>query len=296
MKIQDALAETGVLEPGGGITISQAAPGDPVVITSTGAYTDEMARDAIAAALVAGAGVTITPDDPGDTITIAASGGGASDAVDVAYTPTGGVTATDVQAAITELDSEKQPLDTDLTAIAALVSAANKLPYATGSGTWSLADLTAFARTLLDDSDAATARGTLGLGTAAVKNAPASGDAASAETVLGNDSRLAGPRTINAQTGTTYTLALSDADGKKFLTLSNASAITLTVPPNSSVAFPVGTVIALAQLGAGQVTITPGSGVTVNAVPGLKIAAQYGVAELLKVATDTWLAYGRLSA
>jgi hypothetical protein len=105
-----------------------------------------------------------------------------------------------------------------------------------------------------------------------------------------------GPRTINAQTDTTYTLALSDADGKKFLTLSNASAITLTVPPNSSVAFPVGTVIALAQLGAGQVTITPGSGVTVNAVPGLKIAAQYGVAELLKIAADTWLAYGRLSA
>lgn len=105
-----------------------------------------------------------------------------------------------------------------------------------------------------------------------------------------------GVRTINAQTGTTYTLALTDAGASKFLTLSNASAITLTVPTNASVAFPVGSIVSLAQTGAGLVTITAAVGVTINATPGLKIAAQYGVAELLKTATDTWLAYGRLSA
>lgn len=99
---------------------------------------------------------------------------------------------------------------------------------------------------------------------------------------------------INAQTGTTYTLVLGDAG--KLITLTNAAAIALTVPPNSSVAFPTGTRVVVAQMGAGTVTITPGSGVTVNADPGLAIAAQYGAAELVKVATDAWLAVGRLSA
>src|SRR3954447_7899171 len=100
--------------------------------------------------------------------------------------------------------------------------------------------------------------------------------------------------TLNAQTGTSYTLVLTDAG--KFVTMTNAAASTLTVPPNSSVAFPVGAFIEGAQLGAGQVTITPGSGVTVNATPGAKIAAQFGAFGLVKLATNTWLAFGRLSA
>lgn len=103
-------------------------------------------------------------------------------------------------------------------------------------------------------------------------------------------------RTLNAQTGTSYTLVLTDGARAAFLTMSNAGASTLTVPPNSSVAFPVGSVIEGAQLGAGQVTLTPGAGVTINGTPGLKIAAQYGTFGLLKTATDVWLAYGRLSA
>lgn len=101
-------------------------------------------------------------------------------------------------------------------------------------------------------------------------------------------------RAINAQTGTAYTLRLSDAGN--FVTMTNAAASTLTVPPNSSVAFPTGTIIEGAQLGAGQVTLTPGAGVTINGTPGLKVAAQYGSFALLKTATDTWLALGRLSA
>lgn len=63
--------------------------------------------------------------------------------------------------ALTTTVSGKQPLDTDLTAIAALVSAADKLPYATGVGTWALATFTTFGRSLVDDADAAAARVTI---------------------------------------------------------------------------------------------------------------------------------------
>lgn len=100
--------------------------------------------------------------------------------------------------------------------------------------------------------------------------------------------------TINAQTGTTYTLALTDAGG--LTTLSNASAITLTVPPNATVAFPTGSQIALMQTGAGQVTITPGAGVTVNSyASALKIVGQGGLAVLVKTGTNTWQAAGALT-
>lgn len=98
---------------------------------------------------------------------------------------------------------------------------------------------------------------------------------------------------INAQTGTTYTLALTDAD--KMITLSNAAAITLTVPLNSVIAFPIGTTIDLVQIGAGQVTVTQSGGVTVNATPSKLFRAQFSAATLVKYATDTWILAGDLA-
>lgn len=100
---------------------------------------------------------------------------------------------------------------------------------------------------------------------------------------------------INAQTGTTYTLVLGDAG--KLVTLANGSAITLTVPANSSAAFPVGTVIALAQLDAGLVTVAGDAGVTINGTtPGDEdLTGQWATASLTKLATDTWLLSGGLA-
>ena len=76
----------------------------------------------------------------------------------------------------TQLDA-KQASDAELTAIAGLVSAADRLPYFTGSGTASLATFTAAGRALVDDANAAAQRTTLGLGTAAVTDAASTTEA-----------------------------------------------------------------------------------------------------------------------
>jgi len=118
-------------------------------------------------------------------------------------------------------------------------------------------------------------------------------DVASLQTSLDAKSDIT--RAINAQTGSSYTLVLADAG--KVVTMTNAGSNTLTVPPNSSVAFPVGTQIDLGSLGAGQTTIAQGSGVTINSKSSnKKLSAQYSAGTLLKTATDVWWLSGDLAA
>jgi hypothetical protein len=97
----------------------------------------------------------------------------------------------------------------------------------------------------------------------------------------------------NAQVAS-YTLVLADKD--KLVEISNASANTLTVPLNSSVAFPIGTQITILQTGAGATTITATGGVTINATPGLILRAQWSSVTLIKRAENTWVALGDLRA
>ena len=102
---------------------------------------------------------------------------------------------------------------------------------------------------------------------------------------------------LNAQTGTTYTLVLGDA--AKTITLTNASAITLSVPTNASVAFAIGTQILLYQGGAGQVTVsasTPATTTIRSNGSKTKINGQYGVVCLMKLATDEWVLFGNTAA
>jgi hypothetical protein len=91
-----------------------------------------------------------------------------------------------------------------------------------------------------------------------------------------------------------YTLVLGDAT--KTIEMNVASANTLTIPTNASVAFPVGTQIIVIQTGAGQTTLVAGAGVTVNSKDGfLKLRGQWAGVTLIKRATDTWVAVGDLA-
>ena len=100
---------------------------------------------------------------------------------------------------------------------------------------------------------------------------------------------------LNAQTGTSYTLATGDAG--ELVTLTNASAITLTVPTNASAPFAIGTQITITRAGSGALTVVGDAGVTVNSADGyLKLRTQWSSGTLIKVNTNSWILIGDLSA
>lgn len=124
---------------------------------------------------------------------------------------------------------------------------------------------------------------------------------------LGDDANFAASVTTNlglkvdsltpiSQKTASYTLSsLTERDD--LIEMGSASALTLTIPTDATLDFPIGTSIDILQTGAGQVTIAPVSGtVTVNATPGLKLRTTWSSCTLFKRAANTWVVYGDLTA
>ncbi len=118
--------------------------------------------------------------------------------------------------------------------------------------------------------------------------------------LVGGTTSASAALAFNAQTGTTYTFVLADADNK-LVTASNASAQTYSIPTNANVAYPIGSQINIIAIGAGQVTINAvTSGTTTvlsngGTAASPKLRVQYSSATLIKVATDTWYVIGDIS-
>jgi hypothetical protein len=103
------------------------------------------------------------------------------------------------------------------------------------------------------------------------------------------------PLLVLTRPTTNYTLQMSDAG--ELVEQDVGTANTVTVPLNSTVPFPIGTKIDVAQYGLGQTTIVPVSGVIIRSFIGsLKIAGQYGACTLVKRGTNEWYCFGNLVA
>jgi len=135
--------------------------------------------------------------------------------------------------------------------------------------------------------------------TAVNTNSPLTGGGTSGALTLSYDYAAGSKVTLNAQTAT-YTVVLADAD-QKLVTMSVGSANDFQIPTNANVAYPVGTVINVIQIGAGQTTIKAvTSGTTTISSTGAtatapKLRAQFSAASCIKVATDTWYVVGDIA-
>lgn len=128
----------------------------------------------------------------------------------------------------------------------------------------------------------------------AVKAYADTGDAAAQAAAEATAAAAAKLIILNEQTGTSYILLLTDSG--KTIEMNNAAANTCEIPLNATAAIPVGTVIEVVQIGAGQTQITVEGGVTLlSKASEVYLAAQYSAVTLYKRATDTWVMVGDLT-
>lgn len=111
--------------------------------------------------------------------------------------------------------------------------------------------------------------------------------------ITGPSGSFSDAQTISAKTAS-HTLVIGDAG--KLLTFDDSSGtLTITVPTNDDVAFPVGTHIDIARIGDAAVEVAGDDGVTVNATPSLSLRAKYSAGTLIKTGTNAWLLIGDLA-
>lgn len=94
----------------------------------------------------------------------------------------------------------------------------------------------------------------------------------------------------NSMVGTAYTLALGD--GQAIIENTSSNTLTVTVPPNSVVPYPLGTVIEFHLYGTGTIVLAGGAGVILRSPAGLRLTTQYASAAIRKRSTDEWVVSG----
>lgn len=230
--------------------------------------------------------------------------------------PNGGVSSTNIQAAINELDADKQDQSANLDALAGLTSAADQLPYFTGAGTAGLTALTAFTRSLLDDADGDTALTTLGLGASIIAflKMPNSADLRAAVSdgtgtgslVFGagptiSDPRLTGVRYISQPTPPSKAAAatLTPAELLSGIIEYTGAAANLTMPTGTvldagvlsgALANDMGWQFSILNRGSGSATLVTATGITLVGSMAVANGAS-GMFTARKTAANTYSVY-----
>jgi hypothetical protein len=99
---------------------------------------------------------------------------------------------------------------------------------------------------------------------------------------------------VSSQSGTTYTLDITDFGA--LVQFTSNSAVTVTVPPASTEGWTAGNVVTIAQMGTGQVTVQGDTGVTIRTSTFAKTRTQYSVASLVYLGSETWIMSGDMAA